>query len=262
MGQGGRIIYGVIHLTPLPGTPYYGQGFEQTLDTAARSARALERGGASGCLIQTGDRVYRTDDSSDPARIVALGLVVHAVVNATGPTFRVGVQVMYNSIETSLAIAKVTGGSFVRAVALVGATNADHGEIRADPYRVITYRRSVGAGDIQIIADIATIHHRDARPLAELAHCAYRVGADAVTVGDPDELQTTSWVAEVRAMSPMLPIFIAGHTNHANAARLLAKANGAFVGTCFESAGWGSAIDEDRVKTYMETVRDLPPVEL
>jgi predicted TIM-barrel enzyme len=64
LGQG-KLILGMIHLQALPGTPYHRDGsFEEILQTAVRSARALETGGANGCLIQTVDRVY-----AEPRRV-------------------------------------------------------------------------------------------------------------------------------------------------------------------------------------------------
>ena len=64
-----RAVLGMIHLQPLPGTPFYKEGsFNQILDTAVQSARALYDGGADGCLVQTVDRIYSVKDESDPAR--------------------------------------------------------------------------------------------------------------------------------------------------------------------------------------------------
>ena len=42
-----------------------------------------------------------------------------------------------------------------------------------------------------------------------------------------------------------------------NAARLMAAADGAFVGTCLERGGWGGQIDVERVKAYVDIVRTL-----
>jgi predicted TIM-barrel enzyme len=64
-------------------------------------------------------------------------------------------------------------------------------------------------------------------------------------------------IALVRQAAPSLPIILAGYTNHENAARLLAAADGAFVGTCFERGGWGGRIDVERVRAYMDIVRGL-----
>ena len=64
-------------------------------------------------------------------------------------------------------------------------------------------------------------------------------------------------IAAVRKAVPGLPIILAGYTNHENAARLLAVADGAFVGTCLERGGWGGQIDVERVKAYVDIVRGL-----
>jgi len=64
-------------------------------------------------------------------------------------------------------------------------------------------------------------------------------------------------IAAVRQAVPGLPIMLAGYTNHENAERLMAAADGAFVGTCLERGGWGGQIDVDRVKAYVDIVRRL-----
>ena len=50
---------------------------------------------------------------------------------------------------------------------------------------------------------------------------------------------------------------MSGYTSHENAARLLSAADGAFVGTCLERAGWGGPVDPGRVRAYMDIVRGL-----
>ena len=54
-----------------------------------------------------------------------------------------------------------------------------------------------------------------------------------------------------------LPVILCGYTNHANAARILADADGAFVGTCLERDGWGGSIDIERVREYVAIVNSL-----
>ena len=90
-----------------------------------------------------------------------------------------------------------------------------------------------------------------------MAQSAKHVGADAVSLGSPDESKTLETIASVRKAVPGLPIILAGYTNHENAARLMAAADGAFVGTCLERGGWGGQIDVERVKAYVDIVRGL-----
>ena len=64
-------------------------------------------------------------------------------------------------------------------------------------------------------------------------------------------------IAEVREAAPGLPVILAGYTNHGNAARLLAAADGAYCRACLERDGWGGQIDPGRVRAYMDIVRGL-----
>ncbi|SDH71048.1 BtpA/SgcQ family protein [Nonomuraea jiangxiensis] len=254
-------IIGMVHLQPLPGTPYYEEGsLERIRRTAVESALALFEGGADGCLVQTVERVYRVDDESDAARTAAMTLIVHEIVRATGPRFQVGVQLMRNAIRASLAVATVTGAAFVRAGALVGMTLTEHGMVTADPMGVMEYRRRIGAGHVRILADIDSSHftwYGGGKPTAEVARAARKVGADAVVLGHADEDRTRRLIASVRANVPDVPIILAGHTHHGNAARLLALADGAFVGTCLERDGWGGSIDVGLVRDYVAIVRGI-----
>jgi membrane complex biogenesis BtpA family protein len=252
----------MVHLTPLPGTPFHcGGSLSAIVDTAVSSARALQEGGADGCLIQTVDRVYAPGEGCDPARIAALALITRAVADATGPPFQIGVQVMRNAVQASLAVAKVAGGHFVRVSALVGATMTPSGLVTGDPLGVAEYRRKIDAGGIRVVADVDSMHFSwfgGGKSTADVARSAHQAGADAVALCHPDDDMTMAMIAAVRAAAPGLPIILAGHTHHANAARLVGSddgADGAFVGTCLESDGWGSAIDPGRVTSYIEAVR-------
>ncbi|MEU7786163.1 MULTISPECIES: BtpA/SgcQ family protein [unclassified Amycolatopsis] len=256
---GHKAVLGMIHLPPLPGSPYHRSGtFAGITETAVRSARALENGGADGCLVQTADRVYGTEDEADPARVAAMALVVAEVVRATGPGFRTGVQIMRNAISASLAVAAVAGASFVRAATLVGATLSPQGLVQGDPLRVMTYRRAIEAGDVAVVADVDSMHFSwltGDKTTGQVAKHAVDAGADAVTLAHRDEDKALAMIASVRETAPSAPVLLAGHTHHRNAARLLGAADGAFVGTCLERDGWGGEIDERLVHDYVREVR-------
>lgn len=166
---------------------------------------------------------------------------------------------MWNGIKPSLAVAKVCDASFTRCTALVGATLTPFGMVEADPYSVMQYRKSIGAQHIKMIAEIEGMHFKwfGGKPIAEIARSAAMVGAAAVEIAIQDEEANARAIAEVRKAMPDLPIILGGYTNHENAARRLALADGAFVGTCLEEGGWGRRIDEKKVRDYMEIVRSL-----
>src|SRR5512146_3186490 len=141
-----KVVLGMVHLLPLPGTPFYQEGtIEQTREKAVADATALYQGGADGCLIQTVDRVYPAADEADYARVAAMAMIAKAVADATSPTFQIGIQIMLNALKASVAVATVCGGSFLRCTALVGATLSASGMVEAHPYDFLTYRAQLGA---------------------------------------------------------------------------------------------------------------------
>jgi predicted TIM-barrel enzyme len=225
-----KVVLGMIHLKPLPGTPHNEEGMlEEALDKAVKDAIALDQGGADGCLIQTVDRVYPAGDESDYARVAGMAKIVHEVSKATSP-------------------------------ALVGATQTAMGTVIANPYDFMTYRAQIGAKNIKLIAEVDGMHYRAIgdRPASETAMMAKYIGAHAVEVAHKDEDTNNRVVQEIKNAVPDMPVILGGHTNHENAARRLAFADGAFVGTCLEEGGkWGSSIDIQRVKEYVGIVSSL-----
>lgn len=255
-----KVVLGMIHLGAMPGTPFYVEGsYEATLERAVADARALFEGGADGCLVQTVDRAYSKEDEADPARVAGVANIVRAIDKATGPEFQVGVQIMRNALKASLGVAKVCNGSYLRCGALVGATLTPSGMVEANPHDLMQYRNTIGARHIKLIAEIDSMHFKwfGGKPTVEVARAAKYVGADAVSLGSPDEEEMLGMIRDVKRALPGLPVILAGYTNHANAARMLAEADGAFVGTCLERDGWGGAIDIERVREYMAIVQTI-----
>jgi membrane complex biogenesis BtpA family protein len=255
-----KIVIGMVHLLPLPGTPFYQDGnVDRALTKAVADATALYHGGADGCLIQTVDRVYPTADEADYARVAAVAAIARAVAEATGPEFQIGVQIMLNALKASVAVATVCGGSFLRCTAFVGATLTASGTVEANPLDFLTYRARIGGNHIKLIAEVNSMHFRwmGDRSTADVARMAARMGADAVEVAHPDEATNARLVQEVKQALPHLPVILGGHTNHENVARRLAVADGAFVGTCLQGEGWGGHVDIERVRAYVKIVASL-----
>lgn len=255
-----KAILGMVHLGPMPGTPFYEEDtYEAAFEKAIGDAKALYEGGATGCLVQTVERVYSTKDEAEPTRVAGVAAIVRAIAQSTGPDFQIGVQIMRNAIKASIAVAKVCGGSYVRCGALVGMTLTAHGMVEANPHDVLAYRSAIKATGIKLIAEVDSMHFKwyGGKPVAEVARAAKHVGAEAVSLGDPDEAVTLEMIRLVRKALPDLPIILCGYTNFENTARLLAAADGAFVGTCLEKGKWGGPIDADRVRDYMAIVNNI-----
>lgn len=257
-----KLIFGLIHLLPMPGTPFYRDGdYGESVKKAVRDAKALENGGAAGCLIQTVDKVYPTGDDSDYVRATCLSVIANEVKRAVGPEFKVGVQLMWNCITPSLAVAKAVQADFTRCTALFGQTASPFGGvINGDPLKVLEYRRKIGAEQVELLAEIAGYHFHggyDKEALLSRVSSAVMVRADAIEIMSKDEELNNRMGQDIRQAYPDMPIILGGGTDVNSAQSRLRYADGALVGRCFEGENWGGGIDESIVAAYMKEVAKI-----
>ena len=256
-----KLVFGLIHLKPLPGTPLFEEGnLELSLEKALKDAQALYAGGADGCLLQTVDRIYPSGDDTDYARVAAMTVITHEVKKATAPEFHVGAQMMWNCITPSLAVSKVCGASFTRCSAFVGTTATPYGIMNSNPEMVQSYRNRIGARDVAMIAEIEGYHFKwmnGDMPIEAKARMAMTVGADAVEVLHDDEEINNKMVHDIKAFNPNIPVVLGGKTNLENCARRMKEADAALVGSCFENGKWGGNVDTNIVKEYVGIIRSL-----
>jgi len=254
---------GLVHLAPLPGTPLFKEGdMERSIEKALFDTRALLEGGADGCLIQSVDKIYPSGDDTDYARVAGITVVVNEVMKIVPKDFKVGIQLMWNCITPSIAVAKATGACFTRCSALIGTIQTPYGEMNADPLKVQSYRRNVGAWDcVDLISEISGYHNvmggYDKTELLVKARQSMTVGANAIEVFNADEAVNNQMVQDIKGMNPDIPVILGGGTNIENAARRLKYADGALVGGCFEKGKWGGNIDKDIVAEYVSIVRSI-----
>ncbi len=109
-----RVMIGMIHLPPLPG--YAGsKGLDHAIQQALGDLRALEACGFDGVLIENEyDRPHRV--ASAPETTAAMTRVTQAVVQASKSAV-VGCEILLNDPKASLAVAGMTGASFIRTYA-------------------------------------------------------------------------------------------------------------------------------------------------
>jgi uncharacterized protein len=258
-GTAHKSLIGMIHLPPLPGTPFFQPGsLQTTIENAVANAIALDKAGMDGCLLQTVDRIYPVADEADPARVSAMAMIAQSVRQSVRQDFQIGVQIMINANCASIAVAKLCGGTFIRASAFVGATLSAHGLVQAAPDRVMRYRRNLDALDVGVIAEIASMHFSwlgGDKSVGEVARLARTAGAEAVAISDPHEDRLLNMIDDVRSATPDMPLLLAGGSNFGNVSRILPRVDGAFVGTAIEAQGWGSQIDPVLAADYVTRVR-------
>jgi membrane complex biogenesis BtpA family protein len=148
----------------------------------------------------------------------------------------IGVEILLNDPEASLAAAHAAGASFIRTDYFADAmTREGYGAMRIAPAELMAYRAQIGADDVLVLADVQVKYAQmlEPRTLAESAEEAARLGADAVVVsgtrtGEPPSIDE---LADARAGAGDVPVLIGSGLDAANAGELLGVAQGAIVGT-------------------------------
>ena len=257
---GKKLVLGLIHLKPMPGTPFYEDGnLEASLKKALGDAKALQNGGADGCLLQSVDGIYGAEDDTDYARVATLAMIAARVRDATGPDFKIGVQLMFNCITPSLAVAKAVNADFIRCSVLVGASDSTYGPGVSNTLKVMNYRRQIEAQNVGMIAEISGYHNKSGTEeglVGALASTAMRAGANAVEVCSRDEALNEQLVLSAKKAGE-IPVILGGSTTVENCQRRLRYADGALVGSEFEGGRWGGPVIESIVEQYCKKVRQI-----
>jgi len=269
-------LVGVIHLLPLPAGPVASPGLGPVLDRARSDARALVKGGLRAAIIENlGDAPFSQGrvEPHVPAMMATIG---RAIIQETGGSLALGVNVLRNDARASLGVAAAVGGAFVRVNVHVGAAWTDQGLIQGDAMATLRYRRELGleppggplpAGWLrsgpQGLRICADVHVKHATPAGSesigdsAADVVLRGRADVIIVSGRHTGGATD-MADVRAVRERVgatPVWIGSGVEPSTVHALAGAVDGAIVGTWLHTEGdLGAPVDEERVRWLVETV--------
>jgi membrane complex biogenesis BtpA family protein len=238
-----RPLIGVIHLPPLP-------GYAESPGLAAVTAHALAElatyrvGGLDGVLVENEhDRPHRVEAGRET--IAVMTAVTRALVAAAGG-LPVGIEILLNDPEASLAVALAAQAGFIRTDYFADEMSRPvHGAMRVAPDQVIAYRARIGAERVLVLADIQVKYAQMIAPrsLGESARAASEAGADAIVVtgtrtGDAPSPQE---LLAAREGAGDCPVLVGSGLAPANVRALLEVADGAIVGTSLMDDGRATA---------------------
>lgn len=254
---GDKALIGVIHLPPLPGAPRAERTMPELRDGVARDAAALAAAGFDAVLIENfGDAPFLK--GSVGAETVACMSVLAEVARAESG-LPLGVNVLRNDAVAALAVAVATGARFIRVNVLVGARVTDQGIIEGAAAELLRARRSLGAQDVKIVADIDVKHSAPmgeaslSRTLDEARDAVQRALADALVVtgahtgGAPDETQ----LAALREALPHTPLWVGSGAREETLSAWLERADAVIVGSALRVDGRaGGPVDAARARSF------------
>lgn len=249
-----KVVIGAVHLPPLPGSPHYeGVPLDEICTFAIEEARAYLDGGAHGVIVENhwdipflkpGEHGYET--------AAAMAVVTDRVRHATSG--RVGVSVLSNAAECSIASAWSGGAGFVRVNQWANAYVANEGIIEGQAAHATRYRSRIGANPVKIFADVHVKHGAHAivadRTLAEQTEDAEFFGADVLIAtgsrtGDAAALDEVEGIAA----HTTLPVVIGSGISAGNVGELLPACDGVIVASSVKDNGrWWGRVDAAKVR--------------
>ena len=252
-----KVIVGMVHLLPLPGSPRYAGSIEAILDAALADASALAEGGVDALIVENlGDLPYPTSPTPLPT-LLAMTRIAAAVCDKV--KLPIGINVRFNDFRSELAMALACAATFVRVEAFVDNLLTDSGIIPACAADATRYRQAIGAAGVQIWADVQVKESMPLgeRPLVEAARAAQKNLAEAIIVTGQETGAETPLEA-VKAVKSVVrcPVLVGSGVNVQNAASMLAVADGAIVGSALKFDGKAeNRVDRARVRALMDVLR-------
>jgi hypothetical protein len=252
----GKLLIGVVHLAPLPGSARWKGDLERVIELAVNDARAYERGWAHALFVENFGDVPFTKANVGAETIAAMAAAGRAIRAAV--KLPIGFNVLRNDARAALALCAACDGNFIRVNIHTGAMLTDQGIIEGEAYETLRYRERICPG-VEILADV---HVKHAVPLGDwpidiAARDTLERGlADALIVSGTGTGEATdiSDLKEVRRTCPAAKILLGSGVTTENV-RDYTEANGFIVGSSLKRGGrLSNPVDHKRVARLAKAI--------
>lgn len=237
------------------------QGVQELVGSARSEARIYKEAGVDGVIIENMHDVPYLRGEVGPeivAAMTAIGMEVKSVCDLP-----VGIQILAGANVEAMAVAHAAGLEFIRAEGYAYAHVADEGLIQSSAAKLLRYRKTIGADQVQVWADVKKKHAAHAITadvsLGETAETVEFMGADSVIVTGSATGKPPS-VADVREAKShcRLPVFLGSGITESNIVDFYNEADGFIIGSAFKLDGlWSNTIDPTRVASLLKAVPHL-----
>ncbi|MDZ7705184.1 MAG: BtpA/SgcQ family protein [Trueperaceae bacterium] len=258
-----KVVIGVIHSKPLPGSPGYdGEPLDDIYAFAVAEAERYARGGVHGLIVENhGDIPFSKPNDLGPETAATMAVMTRHVRQAV--SLPIGVNVLANGAAQAIAIAQAADAQFIRVNQWVNAYVANEGIIEGPAARVTRYRAWLRATQIKIFADVHVKHGSHAivsdRTIEEMTRDAEFFNADAV-IATGQRTGDAAQTDEVRTIgnATHLPLLIGSGVTQDNVTELFEVADGVIVASSLKEEGvWWTPVSEAKVRAFMGTVNAL-----
>lgn len=258
-----KALIGMVHVGALPGTPHSRKSVSRLVAEATAEAKVLVNAGFDAIIIENmHDRPYV--HGVKPPEVVASMTAVALTVREVEPDLPLGIQILSGGNKEALSVAMAVGAQFIRCENFVFSHVADEGLLGvAEAGDLLRYRKSIGATDVKIFADIKKKHASHAITadvsLGSAVEAAEFFSADGVIITGAATGKPTSPgdLAEARRATK-LPVLVGSGVTPGQIGGLFEHADGLIVGSSIKRGGhWANPVDAARCAKVVAAVRKV-----
>jgi len=251
------LLIGVVHLTPLPGSPRWSGDMSAVVKGAVGDAEAYAKGGADAVVVENFGDVPFTKGALPPETVAAMSRAGAAVREAVD--LPLGFNALRNDAAAGLALCAACDGGFIRVNVHSGSMLTDQGLIEGKAFDTLRARVRL-CPDVQILADV---HVKHATPLGgESLEDAARDTVDRgladgliVTGSGTGQATDPETAHRVHEACPAAPVFIGSGANAKNVASFLPYVRGVIVGSSLKRGGrLENPVDAKRVEKLRQAL--------
>lgn len=254
------MLWGMVHVGALPGTPQYKNNFEKVVEDAVKEAILLEKAGLSGLLFENMHDVPYLKEEVGPEIVASMAVIGHEIREKV--RLPLGLQILAGANEAALAVAQAIEADWIRVEGFVFSHVADEGIFEACAGKLLRLRREIGAERVKIMADIKKKHSSHVITqdvsIGETAKAAEFFGADAVIVTGTSTggVASVSEVEEVKK-SVSIPVLVGSGITPENL-KSYQEADGFIVGSFLKEKGnWKNAVSPNATSQIVSSFHRL-----
>ena len=251
-----KVLIGMVHLKPLPGSYLYEENFDVVLEHAIREAKKLEQAGFDAIMIENFNDIPFLK-TVEPITIAAMSVISKSVKDVI--SLPLGINVLRNDAIAAYSVAYTVKADFIRVNVLTGVAYTDQGIIEGIAPQLARLRKLLPS-KIKVFADVHVKHAHHFGDFEEALSDAIERGlADAVIIsgkrtGNEVDLKKLKRAKELSNV----PVLVGSGTTYENLPELWKYADGFIVGTWIKKEGkTNNDIDPERAKKLVNLAEKL-----
>ena len=254
-----KLLIGVVHLKPLPGSPsYMGESIESIFESALKDTECYNKGNFHGVIIENhGDIPFSKPEDIGPETVALMSVIADKLREKNKNLF-FGINILANAAIKALSVAMAAKASFIRVNQFTNAYIANEGFLEGLAGKITRYRRWIGANNVNIFADVHVKHGSHSivsdRSIEELTRDCEFFGAD-ILIATGQRTSDSAQIEEVEKIknSTNLPVLIGSGISKDNINDYYHSCDGFIVASSLKYEGnWENSVEMKRINDFKE----------